>query len=126
MLRRALFLLGTAAAAGCVSDGGVGTGEISLAILPQSAGVAVGGSTTVAITLTRTGSFSGIVDLSVTGAPAGVTGGFSNLQTSGRVTTATLTLSVTAAATPGSYTLVVHASGTGVTEALAVFSLTIT
>ncbi len=114
-------------AAGC-SSGTTNTdpGVIALSITPTSATIQQGASAPVAATLTRSGSFTGIVNLTVTGAPTGVTAVVSNVQTTGAVTTATVTINVDAATTPGAYPLVVHGNGTGVTEATANFALTVT
>ena len=66
------------------------------------------------------------MNLAVTDQPSGVTGVASNFQTTGLVTTATVTISATAAAAPGSYILLVHGTGPGVTEATAALALTVT
>ena len=128
LLRRGLALLGTAAAVGCSSKDQSTTepGAIALVLLPASASIAQGGSTTVAATLTRSGGFTGTVNLAVSGQPTGVIGVASNLQTTGLVTTAIVTISANAAAAPGSYILVVHGTGNGVTEATATLALTVT
>jgi len=113
-------------AGGCGSKGGTSnSGSITLSLSPTLGRVIIGGNTPVIATVTRVGGFSGAVNFTVTGAPAGVTGAVSNMQTSGTVTTATVTLTVDAATTLGTYNLVVHASGTGVTDATAPFTLTV-
>jgi hypothetical protein len=129
LIRYSLALLGTVVAAGCSSegDGGTGTGSITLVLLPTSASIQQGGSAAVAGTLTRSGGFTGTVNLAVTGAPTGVTAVVSNVVTTGLVTTATITINVAASATVGGpTTLTVHGTGSGVTEATATFALTIT
>ena len=115
------------AAVGCKSEKIVGTeGSIVLALAPTSTTIQQGGSTPVVATVTRSGSFAGTVTVSVTGAPTGVTGVVSNVQTSGTVTTATITITVDATTVPGTYNLTARASGTGVSEATAPFGLTVT
>ncbi|HJR34407.1 MAG TPA: hypothetical protein VJ817_05625, partial [Gemmatimonadales bacterium] len=127
LIRYGLALLSGVVAVGCKDDGDIiDPGAITLALNPTGASVAQGGSTTTTATLTRTGDFTGSVTLNVTGAPAGVAAAVSNIQTTGLVTTATVTVTVGAAVAPGSYPLVVRGSGTGVTEATANFSLTVT
>jgi hypothetical protein len=127
LIRRGLVLLGTAVAVGCSSgDGGTGPGAIALVIVPTSASISQGGSAAVAATLTRSGGFTGTVALTVTGAPTGVTGVVSNVVTTGTTTTATVTINVDAATVLGNYNLVVHGTGTGVTDATAAFTLTVT
>lgn len=126
LIRRGLALLGTAAAIGCSS--GVTDTEpsgIALVILPNSASILQGGSATVAATLTRSGDFTGTVNLTVTGVPTGVAAVVSNVQSTGVVTTATVTLNVSGSTIPGAYSLVVHGSAIGVTEATAAFALTV-
>lgn len=118
-------------ALGCSSKGGGGTGPgptptIALS-LGASAGTAVqGGSTQVAATLTRGGGFTGTVDLTVEGAPAGVTATVGNVQTSGAVTTATVTVSVGSAVAAQVYNLTVRGTGSGVAAVTAPFALTVT
>lgn len=127
LIRYGLAVLTAAAAVGCKSDGtGTDDGEIALALNPTSASVAQGGSTTIAATLTRSGGFTGTVQFGVTGNPAGVTGAVSNEVTTGLVTTATITVTVGAAVTPGTYPLVVTGTGSGVTATTATFTLTVT
>lgn len=120
-----------AVAAGCSSggDGGTDPGPtpaISIAVNPTSATIQQGASAAVTATLTRSGGFTGTVNLAVQGAPAGVTGVPSNVQTTGGVTTATVTILVAASTAPGTYNLTVRGSGTGVTDATTTFALTVT
>ena len=118
-------------AAGCSSDGSGGTEPgptpaISLTLSASSASVAQGGTTQVTGTLVRSGGFSGTVNLTVTGAPAGVTAAVSNISEAGGTTTGTIAIQVASTVAPGSYTLTVRGSGTGVTDATATFALTVT
>lgn len=128
LIRYGLVLLGTTWAVGCSSDGdgGTGTGSITLSITPTSATVQQGASQAVTVTLTRIGGFTGTVDLDVTGEPTGVTATASNAQTVGAVTTATITIQVGATVAPALYPLVLHATGTGVSEVTQNFALTVT
>lgn len=110
-------------------DNGSGPGPtptIAIAINPASATVAQGGSASTTATLTRGGGFTGTVTITVQGAPSGVTGTASNVQTTGGVTTATIAIAVASSTAPGTYTLTVRGSGTGVTDASATFALTVT
>ena len=102
------------------------SGSIFLSIATTSATVLQGGSQPVTATLTRIGGFSGTVSLSVTGQPSGVTAAVSDMQTSGAVTTATITIAVGAAVTPAVYPLLVHGTGSGVSDVTQVFTLTVT
>ncbi|MBC7790582.1 MAG: hypothetical protein H7Z74_11600 [Anaerolineae bacterium] len=119
-------------ATGCLTDDtgttepGQGVGSIAMSISPTSATIAQGGSQIVTGTLTRSGTFNGAVTLSMTGVPTGVTAAVTNVVTSGRVTTATITVQVGATTTPGAYNLVAVAKGSGVSDATATFALTVT
>lgn len=127
LIRRGLALLATAVAVGCSSgEGGTEPSNIALVILPTSASIFQGGSSTVAATMTASGNFTGTVNLAVTGAPNGVTGAVSNVQTTGLVTTATVTITVSRTAAPGTYSLMVRGTGTDGSEATAEFALTVT
>ena len=126
MTRFGLAVLIAAAAAGCKSDGtGIDTGEIAVALDPTGAVVVQGASMTVTATLTRSGGFIGTVQFGVTGNRAGLTAVVSNEVTNALVTTATITVTVAATVPPGSYTLVVTGTGSGVTAATANFTLTV-
>jgi hypothetical protein len=124
LIRYGLVLLGTATAVGCeVVEPDPG---LSLSITRTRATVVQGGSQPVTATLTRIGAYSGTVDLTVTGVPSGVTATISNVQATGAVTTATVTIVVDAAVAPAVYPLVVHGSGSGVSEVTQAFTLTVT
>ncbi len=126
LIRYGLAVLTAAVVVGCKSDGtGTDDGEIAIVLNPTSASVVQGGITTVTGTLTRSGGFTGTVQFGVTGNPPGVTAA-STQVTTGLVTTATLTVTVGAAVTPGTYPLVVTGTGSGVTAATATFTLTVT
>jgi hypothetical protein len=99
--------------------------SITLNVSPSDASIWQGGSATVAATLTRSSGFSGSVNLMVTGMATGIAAVVSNVQTSGLVTTATVTLNASASTPSGTYNLVVHGRGLGVSEATAAFALTV-
>lgn len=119
-----------ALAAACSSSGDPGTGPgptptISLGLSAAAATVTQGGNAPVTATLTRGGGYAGTVDLTVEGAPTGVTGAVSGVVTSGSTTTATVTISVAPSVVPGSYNLTIRGTGSGVTAATAAFTLTV-
>ena len=127
LLRFGLSILVATAVAGCKSDGTAAEmGEIAISLDPTSASIPQGGNATLTGTLTRSGGFTGTVQFAVTGNPAGVTAAVSDEVTTGLVTTATFTVTVGAAVTPGVYPLVVSGTGSGVTTATATFTLTVT
>lgn len=127
---RSLLLLASVSIAAACSSGGTDNnnpGTIALALSPNSLSVPAGGlASTVGATLTRGGGFTGTVNLTVTGAPTGVTATVSNIVTTGTTTTATVTILADASTIAGTYHLVAHGTGTGVTEATADFTLTVT
>ncbi len=110
---------------GSSNETGGGTGFITVSVTPASATVRQGESTLVTGSVTRGGGFAGDVAVSVTGAPAGVTGVVTQAPVSGS-STLQVTLSVATSVAPGGYQLTVHATGSGVTAATASFALTVT
>ena len=106
----------------CEPEPGVLT---TLEIRPTGASIMPGGSATVTAILTRSRAFTGTVNLTVTDVPTGVAADVSNVQSTGLVTTATVTLNVSDSTIPGAYSLVVHGRVTGVTDATAAFALTV-
>ena len=83
--------------------------DFSVAISPSSASVAKGGKTTVTASIGAQGSFSGTVELEITGAPAGVSANLSSTAVNGSGTP-TLTVSASSSATPGTYNLTLWAA----------------
>lgn len=129
-----LLPLVTAVLAGCGggsgSDGGVTNpppqaGTLALTIPTAAASVTSGGSTTVAITIARGGSFNGTVSLSVTGLPTGVTGTFAPSSLDGTQSASVLTITAATSAVAGAATLTVSATGSGVTTQTATVQLVI-
>lgn len=122
-----LFLLAFAVACGSKKDPTPPeTPTISISISPTSGSVQQGSSSDISVTVTGGGGFSGSANVSLQGAPSGVTGTVGNLQTNGGTTTATLTIAAAADVAPGDYDLTVHATGTGVSPDDASFALTVT
>ncbi|MFI0720342.1 glycosyl hydrolase family 18 protein [Streptomyces sp. NPDC021224] len=100
------------------------TNDFSVSLSPASATVAAGGSTTSSVHTAVTAGAAQSVNLSVSGAPAGVTASVSP----GSVTAggnATLNVSTTAAAVSGTYTLTVTGTASGAAHN-ATFTLTVT
>jgi hypothetical protein len=124
--RSAQLLAGALAACGSSDAGGTGRGAISLFVDRAGASIQQSSSTLVVASLTRSGGFTGPVAITVTGAPAGVSASAANFQTLGVVTTAGVTISADATTTPGTYALLIHGIGDGVSEATAAFTLTVT
>lgn len=86
------------------------TGSFTIAVSPATTIGYPSTAKTFTVTITRS-SFTGLVNLSLSGLPSGVTGAFNPSVTSGN--SATLTLQIASNATPGRYLItVVGASGT--------------
>jgi hypothetical protein len=98
--------------------------SFEFALSPTSLSLDVGSQGTLIADLTPTNGFSGTVSFSLMSAPAGVSLASSSVDLQGGVSVP-LTLNVAASATPGTYTLIVRASGGGVSRTQTV-SLTIT
>lgn len=119
--RLALFAFVLASAA-CDSSTG-NEGSFSIGLAETSASVSQGGTRAVTITVTRV-EFDKPVTFTADGLPTGVTATFSpNASSSASVV---MLLSVAGTAPPATAALTVRASGEGVTDQTAAFSLTIT
>ncbi|GAB3158481.1 M20/M25/M40 family metallo-hydrolase [Micromonospora sonneratiae] len=105
-----------------LSDGGQDT--FSLSLNPTSGSAAPGGSVTTTVNTQTTSGNAQTVALSVSGLPAGVTASFSpsSIQSGG---SSTLTITASAGAPTGTYTLTVLGDGTAV-DRTATYTLTIT
>jgi hypothetical protein len=125
--RRSAMLAALAVVQACSSGGNTGgTPAVSITISSSSGSIAQGGSTTIGVTGTGSGGFTGPVTFAVTGLPAGATFSVSNVQTTGSATTASILLSIGATVATGNYPLTFTASGSGVSNANASYSLTVT
>lgn len=124
----ALALATTLAACGGGGDGPTTppppSPAASIALGNASGSVVAGTSTTIPITVTRSGGFAGDVTVSATGAPAGVTIASQVIAAGG--SSGTLTVATTSAATAGTTTISVTATGTGVTISAQSYALTVT
>jgi hypothetical protein len=100
------------------------TGTVSLQLTPAASTIAAGQTAVSTLAITRGGGFSGGVNLTVSGAPAGLT---TSLSTANPVLGNSVTLSLQSASTvvPGPYTLTVRANTPGLTEATATYVLTV-
>ncbi len=114
-------------------DGGGGgvtgppaTPAITLSLSGGSSSVPQGASSTVTVTVGRSGGFAGPIALTLEGAPANVTGTFAPASVAAGQTSSTLTLSAAAAAAVGQSSLTVRASGQGVTARTAPLALAVT
>ncbi len=110
---------------GGTTDPGGGIGAVAVVVLPTSVSLSLGASSVVGVQVGRTGTFTGTVNLAVSGVPAGVTATFAPATLSSTLTASALTVTVGSGASSGTSTITVSASGSGVTTATATFQLTI-
>ena len=94
----------------------------SISLAPDSLTIGNGASDTTRITVNKTGTFAGPVNLSVVTLPAGVTAAFAPAATSD---TSVLTLSVDSTAVAGAVALTVRASADGFPDADTTLTLTV-
>src|SRR5262249_6843164 len=87
-------------------------GGFSLSIAPSSQTVTAGDSTSYNVTISRTGGFTGAVNLSASGVPAGATVTFNPNNTTGSVSTMNISTITTASA--GTFTITVTGTNAGV------------
>lgn len=137
MRSKHLSLFATVALSSLVGCGGSGgssgpaqpppvPGTLTLALSNPAAALSSGGSTTIPVSITRGGSFSGSVTLAASGLPSGVSATFAPATLDPATTTSTLTLSAVASAAPGVATVTVTATGGGVSTQSASVQLTVT
>ena len=124
--RERIAALATVLALACGDDDPTGnSGSIQVAVEPTTLSVPQGASGLVDVTLTRTGSFNGVVTLTVTGLPTGITATVTPTQLSGTTTSASVTLTVAAAVAPATHTATLTATAPGVNQVTATFALTV-
>ncbi|MBK9977082.1 MAG: putative Ig domain-containing protein [Gemmatimonadetes bacterium] len=85
-----------------------------------------GATGTINATVTRTGSFTGAVDVSVEGLPAGVTATVTPASIGSGATSGSLAVAVGASVAPGSYNFTVRARATGLSDQTFAASMTVT
>jgi hypothetical protein len=102
------------------------SGSIQLAVNPAALSVEQGSSGSVTVSLTRSGGFTGVVSLAVTGLPAGITASVSPAQLSASETSATVSATAAAAVPANTYTATITATAQGVSQATASYQLTVT
>jgi hypothetical protein len=104
--------------------GGGGTAQsYTLSVAPTGATVAAGANTTATVSINRSG-FAGSVNLSISNLPSGITAAFAPNNTTGN--SSTLTITVGASVSAGSYQLTVGGVAQGQQDQLASFTLTVT
>lgn len=105
-------------------EGGDAPG-FTIAASPASLSLASGATSTVTVSATRTGGFTGDIALTVTDLPNGVTGSFSPATLTGQASS-TLTLVAASSAAASTATAKVRANATGQSERTADVAVTVT
>jgi uncharacterized membrane protein len=98
---------------------------ITATLEPGQATVVQGANAAATVTITRTGGYTGPVDLALEGLPAGVTGSFNPATIPAGSTTSTLTLAAAENAAPGTATITVRGSGPGIAPRSASLPVTV-
>lgn len=129
-LAAALSLAALASLAACGDDDDdvtrPGSPGIGLELDADDISLIQGASGTVGVTVTRSGGFTGAVDLELSGAPTGVTASFTPPSVATGAESSTLTLSVSATVAPGDYPLTITGSGDGIDDESVSLALTVT
>jgi hypothetical protein len=99
------------------------TPAITVSVAATSAELLPGGTTTMGVNVTRTGGYTGAVNVSAEGMPAGVT--ISGISIPAGATSGTLNIAAAADASPASGAVTVRATGTGVSAQTTTFTLTV-
>ncbi len=101
-------------------------GTLAVAVAAGTGSAVTGTSATVAVNITRGGSFTGAVTLAAEGVPAGVTATFTPASLPTGTSSSSLALAVAANAAAGTYPITIRATGASVTAATTTFTLTVT
>ena len=128
----AAIVLLAAVVMGCQGGGGDGgggvtppAGGITVSLSNTSLSVTQGLTGTVATTVTRRNGFAGDVDLTVEGAPDGVTATLTPARISSGSTSGSLNVAVAATVAPGTYTLTIRGRAAGVSDHTVSLLLTV-
>ena len=95
-------------------------GDFSVGATPASQTVQAGNATTYTATITPSGGFTGTVNLSASGLPAGASASFAPTSVTGGSGSSTLTVSTTSATAAGTYTLTITGTSGALTHSTTV------
>lgn len=113
-------------------DGGTGpvvqppSGDFAITLSPTTLSIVQGESGTVTAAVARSGNFTGAVTLSAENVPTGLTPAFAPNVVAAGATSVTLTVGVAGTVAPGSYTFLVRAQASGLSDRTGTVSLTVT
>ena len=131
-LLRAIASLGLAAVAACGGGGDGGTSPpppvqgFAVSLSASSLSVEQGASGSITATVTRTGGFTGAVEVSAEGLPSGVTATLTPSTIGSGTTTGSLAVAVGASVPAGSYNFTIRAKASGLADQTFTASLTVT
>jgi hypothetical protein len=98
-------------------------GSIALSLNPATLSIPQGSNSNTTLTISRT-SFTGAVNLTATGAPAGMTVAFNPASTT--TNTSTITVTVGGSVAANTYQVTIEGAGTGISNATVQLSVTVT
>ena len=126
VLAVAALVAGSACSSGDSTGVNNTPGSITLALSNGTLSIAQGTNGSVTATITRVGSFTGAVNIAVSGLPANVTAAANPTSIPAGSTISTITFTAAAAAATGNSTITITASGSGVADRTATLTLTVT
>ncbi len=125
------LLLALLAACGGGGDGGTTNPPpipqgFTVALSASTLSVEQGANSSVTATIGRTGNFTGTVNLTIEGAPTGLTASFSTSAITSTTTSTTLTVAAAASLAPGTYSLTIRGQASGLSDQTGTVSVTVT
>jgi hypothetical protein len=102
------------------------TPSITMTLAPTSTTIAAGASGSVTLSITRNGGFADVVNLTASGAPAGMTITLGSPTLAPASTSTTVNVSVGAAVAAGTYGITIAGAGTGITTATQTLPVIVT
>jgi hypothetical protein len=126
ILGRLALIGGAVALMGCGEDEAITPGALDVVVSPSQLTLQAGGTGAIAANVGRSGSFTGPINLTASGAPTGATIAFTNASIPTGSTASTGTVTLLGTTTPGTYSIIVTAAGTGVVSRADTMSLTVT
>jgi aminopeptidase S len=126
VLGRLALITGAVAIMGCGEDEAINPGALDVVVSPSQLTLQAGGTGAIAANVGRSGSFTGPITLTASGAPTGATIAFTNASIPSGSTASTGTVTLLGTTTPGTYSIIVTAAGTSVVSRADTMSLTVT
>jgi len=126
LTRSIVALVAAVIVAACSGNDGVEpVPAIEIGLSPGTLSVIQDATTTINLSLTRSGGFTGDVSIVIERMPSGILTTVAPPSLDPAVTSAVITLRSSTIAAPGVYDVTVRATGTGVTAATAILAVTV-